>query len=201
MGQAKLKKVVTAPLAVIKAHEAVKTWVMNENPPRGMCYVRALIAKQALVDLGVESRLVFGYSLWRFGRGYADMNAIHPVATHVMSGQIYHVWLEIDDKIFDPYCDFETDAKALQDADGIKTTATWIPPYLYLNKSDIATVAIVRDESAGYRKSHYDEWPQEKQEKMENIIIKSVKTKVREGDFQLPLKISKRVSALTTSAS
>ena len=101
------------------------------------CYVHAAIAQAVLARLGVEASLVVGYAAWRVGEGDSDiiMHAPAPNMVDQPGGVIYHVWLEIGDKILDlTTYQLAEKARQLDLLDGGCTTVNWCPEFLFVDR-------------------------------------------------------------------
>lgn len=117
------------------------------------CLLHAMIAREALSQLGVPSELCVGYAAWR-----VDGASNHGVIAHHPQGSVmkisrpdspavmYHAWLKIGTDIVD-FTTYQLPAKAaaMDALDGHRTPVNWAPPYLWVPTKSGKSYADVRD--------------------------------------------------------
>jgi len=158
MGEAKLKKAVTENLDIERVSMAIAKMCSATSGAHGQdCYLHAALGKAMLTRLGARCEMAIGYAAWRVGDGNADTLVHHPSALKGAyvgmgggDGEMYHAWVEVGNRIYDPSTYLIRHKCATLDAlDGYVTTIDWCPDYLYVPRSESVSFNRVCMETAG----------------------------------------------------
>ncbi|MFZ4856068.1 MAG: hypothetical protein ACOYL3_06695 [Desulfuromonadaceae bacterium] len=136
---------------------ALQKFMAASARPGQDCYQRAVFAQSLLTKLGVDAKLVVGFTAWRIGNGDGDVIAHHPTSVGHGAGFMFHAWLEIGNNILD-FTTYQLRLKAamIDAIDGFKTNVVWCPEYLYVPKTSVSSYNLVRDKHAGLYHYQYD---------------------------------------------
>ncbi len=112
------------------------------------CAVHSALGQRLLSEAGFPSRLVVGEAAWRVGPGDGDVIVHSPSVGGVSFGSgksfAYHAWLETEHQIIDfTTYSLSIKAKELDRQDGGRTTLTWTPPFLAIDKTATSSLKAV----------------------------------------------------------
>ena len=135
---------------LLRVSAALQKFMAASASPGQDCYPRAVFAQSLLTRLGVDAKLVVGFTAWRIGNGDGDVIAHHPTSVGHGAGFMFHAWLEIGNNILD-FTTYQLRLKAamIDAIDGFKTNVVWCPEYLYVPKTSVSSYNLVRDKHAG----------------------------------------------------
>lgn len=100
------------------------------------CYAHTLVAALQRLEFAAVVRV--GYAAWRVGPSPGDVVLHHPAGTQVdtlapgQRGLLYHAWVQVGKQLLDcTLYQLPEKARALTVVDGIATTVSWCPDYLW----------------------------------------------------------------------
>ncbi len=117
----------------------------------GDCYIHSSIAQAILGRMGVEAKIITGFSAWRLGNASGDVIVHAPIpGMPDQPGLPYHVWLEIGSHILDlTTWSLRLKSKQLDELDGGHTNVDWCPDFLYVPKRTVSSLKDVTNLGAG----------------------------------------------------
>lgn len=130
---------------------AVRTIATTASSRLGTdCIWHALACQHLLAHEGITARLAAGYAAWRVDGQDPGAVVCHHVEGSAVAvgtgGFLFHAWVACGGQVFDATTyQFRQKLAALDAADGGRTTLTWCPEYLLVERTDCQPWRSVRD--------------------------------------------------------
>ena len=136
----------------VRIATAVRTLATTASSRLGAdCIWHAMACQHLLAREGLDdARLVAGYAAWRVdGHDPGAVVCHHVEGSAVAAGSggfLFHAWVACGSQVFDATTyQFRQKMTELDAADGGRTTVTWCPPFLLVDRKDCKPWRSVRD--------------------------------------------------------